>query len=201
MNVEYAEVGAANPELFEYIEALKGHVNEHVGEVYAAMYAPEDPAEGGDDVAVNPVTEPQDPEATAPQYATALETVNVRNSDSIQADKLGQVVVGERIQVQEVRVNGWTRVLYEGKDGYIKSEYLKLDESVSGLEVIGTATATDNVNIRAEASASSQRIGGLANGSSLELLAEENGWCKVNFNGIVGYIKSDFVRIDYAAGQ
>jgi uncharacterized protein YgiM (DUF1202 family) len=76
----------------------------------------------------------------------------VRSSDSEQADKLGKVVGGTKVQVQEVRVNGWTKIVYEGGDGYIKSEYLQMEESAEGLETIGTVTANTNINVRSAAS-------------------------------------------------
>ena len=130
---------------------------------------------------------------TGPIYATATTTVNVRSSDSEQAEKLGKVSGGSRVQVQEVRVNGWTKIIYEGKDGYIKSEYLQLEESADGLETIGTVTATTTVNIRSAANETAERLGVLAGGESLSLIANEDGWCKVNYNGQVGYVKADYV--------
>ena len=33
----------------------------------------------------------------------------------------------------------------------------------------------------------------MVGGDSLELLANENGWCKVIYDGKVGYVKADFV--------
>lgn len=141
------------------------------------------------------VSEPQEPvqEAT-PEYATTTATVNVRNSDSVQADKLGKAPQGTRLQVKEVRINGWTKVVFEGKDGYIKSEYLRFSESVSNQEVIGTVTATTRVNIRAAANESADRLGQLADGESLNLLAVENGWCKVVYNNQIAYVKADYVE-------
>lgn len=204
VNVEYAEVGEANPELFDYIEALRGHVNEEVGVRYAAMMVPTEPDEPGepDEPEVTPTTvDVDEPEEEEPQYAKALETVNVRNSDSIQADRLGQVSAGERVLVQEVRVNGWTRILYEGKDGFIKSEFLQLEENANKMEVIGKVTAIDDVNVRAGAAPSAMKIGGLANGSSLDLLGEENGWCKVNYNGTVGYVKTEYTKVEYTSNH
>ena len=139
--------------------------------------------------------EPQEPvqEAT-PEYATTTATVNVRNSDSVQADKLGKAPQGTRLQVKEVRINGWTKVVFEGKDGFIKSEYLRFSESVSNQEVIGTVTATTRVNIRAAANESADRLGQLADGESLNLLAVENGWCKVVYNNQIAYVKADYVE-------
>lgn len=198
VNTEYNELVEPNVELVQYMQVLHDHLDQRVGEAYAEQYAQQgqdsqgtgndDPEGGGDQP-----PQQSDLVPAGPQYATATTTVNVRNSDSEKADKLGSVSRGSRVQVQEVCVNGWTKILYEGKDGYIMSQYLQLDESAEGLEVIGTVTATVNINVRAAADQNSARIGGLPGGGSLELLAEENGWCKVKFNGQIGYVKSEYV--------
>lgn len=131
--------------------------------------------------------------AVGPQYATANTTVNVRTSDSEQADKMGKVTGGTRVEVQEVRVNGWTKIVYEGQDGYIKSEFLQMEESAAGQQAIGTVTATTSINVRAGAGEDAERLGVLAEGESLELLAVEGEWCKVAYNGAVAYVKAEFV--------
>ncbi len=135
----------------------------------------------------------EQPVVIGPQYAVATTTVNVRSSDSEQADKLGSVNGGTRVEVQEVCVNGWTKIVYEKKDGYIKSEYLQMEESPAGQEVIGKVTANTNINVRSAASQSSERLGLLAAGGSLELLGVEGEWCKVVYNGQVAYVKAEFV--------
>lgn len=146
------------------------------------------PAEGGESQG-----QPEAPTEIGPRYATATTTVNVRSSDSEQADKLGKVAGGDRVQVQEVRVNGWSKIVFEGGDGYIKSEYLHMEESADGQQVIGTVTANENVRIRSAASEEGAQIGLMVGGDALELLAVENGWCKVIYDGKVGYVKADYV--------
>lgn len=200
VNVEYNELMSANPELFEYLGLLGSQVQVSVGEILAARNAeniqPEDTnseEQGGGDETQSQTPVAESPAESGPQYAVATTTVNVRSSDSEQADKLGKVSNGTRVQVQEVRVNGWTKIVYEGKDGYIKSEFLQLEENAAGLEVIGTVTATTNINIRSAASETAERLGMLAGGESLELIANEDGWCKVKYNGQVGYVKADYV--------
>lgn len=200
VNVEYNELMSANPELFEYLGLLGSQVQVSVGEILAARNAENTPNEDenneeqGDGNEGELQTPAEDnPVESGPQYATATTTVNVRSSDSEQADKLGKVTNGTRVQVQEVRVNGWTKIVYEGKDGYIKSEFLQMEEDASGLETIGTVTATTNINVRSAASETSERLGMLAGGESLDLIANEDGWCKVKYNGQVGYVKADYV--------
>lgn len=209
VTVEYNEMMEAKPELLAYLHELGTQVDVAIGVRLAGQVsdgdgepeAGEDPGgeapeggdvppqdEGGD--AQEPVQEPVE---AGPQYATATTTVNVRNSDSEQADKLGKIEGGTRIEVQEVRLNGWSKVVYNGQEGYIKSEYLRMEESTAGAEAIGTVTAIDNVKIRAGASLEAESLGVLSVGESLDLLAEEDGWCKVNFNGRAAYVKAEFV--------
>ncbi len=202
VQVEYNEVITAHPELLTYMQELSAQVNTSVGTVLAQENASNAGESGNTDATENENggdtgTDVQPSEETpvdnGPQYATATTTVNVRSSDSEQADKLGKVTGGSRVQVQEVIANGWTKIVFEGKDGYIKSEYLQMAESAAGQDVIGTVTATTNINVRSAASETADRLGVLAAGESLDLLADENGWCKVKYNGQVGYVKSDYV--------
>lgn len=202
VQVEYNEVITAHPELLTYMQELSAQVNTSVGTVLAQENA-SNAGEGGNtdatenenggDTGTDVQPSEETPVDNGSQYATATTTVNVRSSDSEQADKLGKVTGGSRVQVQEVIANGWTKIVFEGKDGYIKSEYLQMAESAAGQDVIGTVTATTNINVRSAASETADRLGVLAAGESLDLLADENGWCKVKYNGQVGYVKSDYV--------
>lgn len=56
--------------------------------------------------------------------AKATDVVNVRKSDSESADKIGKVQIDEVVLLLEERANGWSKIEYEGGEGYIKSEYL-----------------------------------------------------------------------------
>lgn len=200
VNTEYNDLIRANPDLIRYLSELDNQISVAVGERVArneaaqsAAQTPEDPQPpaGGDE---NQPPAESEPEPAGPQYATATTTVNVRSSDSEQADRLGKVTGGATVQVQEVRLNGWTKIVYEGKDGYIKSEYLQMQESAAGAEVIGTVTATTNINVRASASQSADRLGVLAGGESVDLVENMDGWCKIKYNGQLGYVKSEYVQ-------
>lgn len=197
VNVEYNEFVLENPSLLEYLDEVGKQVDIDYGVALADQnQSGEQPdendesQEGGD----TPET-PAPEEVVTPEYATATTTVNVRSSDSEQADKLGRVTTGDRLKVQEVLVNGWTKVVFEGKDGYIKSDYLEYSESAAGQDVIGTVTANTNINIRASGSETAEKLGMLTGGDSLDLLAVEGDWCKIVFNGQVGYVKAEFVTV------
>jgi len=201
VNAEYNELMEANPQLLAYLGELGVQVDAAVGVRLAELNAPPaqegdsaagegtDPAAGGEEAPADA----QAPVQNTPQSALATTTVNVRNSDSEQADRLGQVEGGTRVQVQEVRANGWTKIVYEGGDGFIKTEYLQMEESAEGQESIGTVTANTNVNVRAAASETAEQVGILVGGDTAELLGTEGDWCKIKFDGKVAYVKAEFV--------
>ena len=203
VNAEYNELMEANPQLLSYLGELGTQVKAAVGVRLAEQNAPaqgegdgqaegaEAPAEGSEAPAETP--DAQAPTESTPQSALATTTVNVRSSDSELADRLGQVEGGTRVQVQEVRANGWTKIVYEGADGYIKSEFLQMEESAEGQEVVGTVTANTNVNVRAAASETAELMGILVGSETAELLGTEGDWCKIRFEGKVGYVKAEFV--------
>ena len=202
ITVEYNELMVDHPEVLQYISELDSQVSIAVGEKLANQVAgetqvaeagtEEGSTDGQDTQSEN--GEQKEAEDQGPQYVTTTTTVNVRSSDSEQADKLGKVSGGTKLQGLEQRPNGWTKVDYEGKEGYIKTEFLQLAESAAGTETIGTVTATTNINVRASASETADRLGVLSGGDSAELVGTEGDWSKIKYNGQIGYVKSEYVQ-------
>ena len=202
ITVEYNELMVDHPEVLQYISELDSQVsiavgeklaNQVAGETQVAEAGTEEGSTDGQDTQTEN-GEQQEAEDQGPQYVTTTTTVNVRSSDSEQADKLGKVSGGTKLQVLEQRPNGWTKVDYEGKEGYIKTEFLQLAESAAGAESIGTVTATTNINVRASASETADRLGVLSGGDSAELVGTEGDWSKIKYNGQIGYVKSEYVQ-------
>ena len=202
ITVEYNELMVDYPEVLQYISELDSQVsiavgeklaNQVAGETQVAEAGTEEGSTDGQDTQTEN-GEQQEAEDQGPQYVTTTTTVNVRSSDSEQADKLGKVSGGTKLQVLEQRPNGWTKVDYEGKEGYIKTEFLQLAESAAGTETIGTVTATTNINVRASASETADRLGVLSGGDSAELVGTEGDWSKIKYNGQIGYVKSEYVQ-------
>lgn len=202
ITVEYNELMVDHPEVLQYISELDSQVSIAVGEKLANQVAgdsqntegenTEGTTDGGQETSTEGGDQPA--EEQGPQYVTTTTTVNVRSSDSEQADKLGKVSSGTKLQLLEQRPNGWTKVDYEGKEGYIKSEFLQTVENAAGAETIGTVTATTNINVRASASETADRLGVLSGGDSADLIGTEGDWSKIKYNGQIGYVKSEYVQ-------
>ena len=202
--VEYNELIAGNSELNDFLVDVKVMTKERVGEMMIArgeeeqaQQPAENPAgEGGSSVAdAGASATPAQPEF--PQKAKVTTKINVRSSDSIEADKKGQIAGGTEVEVLENRANGWTRISFEGSDAYVKTEFLTFPntETVSADAVTGTVTAKENVNIREKADQDSAKLGVAQGGEKLELIEKmDNGWCKIRYNGAAAYVKTEFVE-------
>ena len=55
---------------------------------------------------------------------------------------------------------------------------------------------TDKLNVRAKADAASNSIGVARKGEELSFVSENGSWIQVKFDGQVGFVKEDYVRLD-----
>ena len=222
VQVKYNEVKSADDKLSEFLDNLPDILTAAVGEELAKLEAQANEAaaaeeaasevaeaasEGAEvaEAAEEPVTE------TVVKTVRTTEVVNVRSSDSVTADKVGKAQLGEEYKLLEERVNGWSKIEFEGKEAYIKTEYLEpadVEETVVSQEeeedaqeaadnspTEGTATVTDTVNVRKSASTSAEKLGVCYPGEKLEVIMKQaDGWTKVKYNGATGYIKSEFLE-------
>lgn len=214
--VEYNDLLAEDDELNEYVAYLKEKINEDVGVILAKEETPdaaEEAAEEAEGEAADEETEEPgstDNIVTTVTMVKATDVVNIRTSDSETADKIDKAQIGQEFKLLEQRGNGWSKVEYNGKDAYIKSEYLETvsEETVvdtgsaeaestdadSGT-VSGTVTVKENVKVRTSASTTADSLGTAYVGEKLDLIMKQaDGWTKVKYKGQTAFVKSDYVE-------
>ncbi len=102
--------------------------------------------------------------------------------------------------------NGWLKVLYKEKEGYVCSNYVRyIDDSFTGITVLDwTARVNGNdVAVREKANASSSKLTSLSLGANVRILEEVSGnssscssgiWYKIEYNGSkTGYMCKNYV--------
>ncbi len=100
----------------------------------------------------------------------------------------------EKVIVREAAENGWYRVIYKGMDGYMSGKYLTRSTVVNADFGTGTIRGTD-VRFRAGASTSSKVLGSFHTGASMAVTGVNGPWYRVNYNGTVGYVHSDYMTM------
>ena len=191
-NEEYKELIDSNETVRNYIELMNNEIRGAVGAALASVAS---------ETAVGTETTETVSEDPTILYkdcqAVTTDTMNVRSSDSETADKIGKVTKGTTLDVIEMRVNGWSKIIYEGKEAYVKNDYLEVLEPAeeAGDNVAnGKVTASTTVNVRAKASSSATRIGQVTAGTVLDWIEDvEGGFSKVIYEGKVGYIATEYL--------
>lgn len=56
---------------------------------------------------------------------TVVENVRIRSSASENSEKLGTAYAGEKLELVMKQADGWTKIKYNGRTAYVKSDYVK----------------------------------------------------------------------------
>lgn len=89
--------------------------------------------------------------------------------------------------------SGWTKVKYEGRLGYVSSEYLqdiKPEATTQGLKEV----TTSSLNVRSGANTSYSVVGKLKNGEKIKVISENNEWAKIEYKGKIAYTSSRYLK-------
>lgn len=118
--VQYKELVAADEELSAFLDSLSKQLDQSVSEELAAQNAEESETEAE----TENETETEEEQQSVTQTVAANDVVNIRSSDSETADKLGKAEVGQQFTLLENRGNGWSKIDYNGREAFIKTEFL-----------------------------------------------------------------------------
>ena len=146
-------------------------------------------------------------EANAYVSATAL---RVRENPTTESNVIVKIYNGEPVTVVDTNKvsgpgcdDGWYKIEYDGKTGYVCSTYIKMGTINSSYNSTNyeARVYANSVSVRSYASSSASKITSLLNGTNLrvtETLQAGNGcndpWYKVNYHdNRIGYICSTYV--------
>lgn len=210
--VAYNDMIAEDKTLADFLVNLADEIEKNVGETLARAEESGEIEEENEEPGEAEAEDSNAPEVVVTKVKTT-EVVNIRTSDSETADKLGKAAVGDEFKLLETKGNGWSKIEYNGKEAYIKSDFLEASETETASEnneedtstqqadneqtttTSGTVTVKENVRIRAGASEKSEKIATAYAGQKLEVIMKQaDGWTKIKYNGKTAYVKSDYVE-------
>ena len=144
--------------------------------------------------------------------------LNVRSGAGTTYPVTGSIRLGSKVTMYE-NTNGFYKIIYGGKTGYISSLYVK----VTGQKTInpnstspvtkppstpavipelkstgmGTITASDFLSVRKTASLGNDSfaIGKMYPNEKVEIYGEQDGFYRIKFSGQVGYIYKSYVSV------
>ena len=138
---------------------------------------------------------------------TASDYVNLRAGESTGAQVLGTAPAGAVLTVFS-RSGNWAKVQYNALSAYVHTNYISAitqsypDSNLSSGDETASIRTDDggSVNLRAEASTTSQILGSLAYGTQVTVLSDDGSWSYVTTGGMTGYVMSAYLR-DPDAGK
>ncbi len=197
--------------------------NEDLGKFAQAMLEAQKEAESSSETQETDTAAEVDntKELSEPVKTTVNDGIRIREGHSTDSRMLATIISGTEVKVYASYEDGWSKIEYSGTVGFCKTEFLTSTEGVPMLPVEtqteepaqetqdgeepanndASVTAVnkkmqfkESVRIRAERSTDSER---LATGYTRELVEVienySDGWSKINYNGVVGYCKTEFL--------
>ena len=221
VDVQYKEAISADENLNTFLAEYPDKIKTSVGVALAQLetQSSEESTDEASEDETSAATEEPAQSQVVNQKVRTISTVNVRSSDSEEADKIGKAEEGTELTRVEEKINGWSKVIYEGKEAYIKSDFLEViagetgdatlantenieaenneaaDNGTTGNETTTsgkTVKAKTNVTVRNSASKSADAIGTAKEGDSYNVLGTEGEWYKIEYNGQPGYVKAEY---------
>ena len=136
--------------------------------------------------------------------AVTADSLRLRSEAGTDSETLDMAPKGAEVTVEEDVGDGWYKVTYGGKVGYMSGEWLRItlaDGTVIGAKPTplaeepeqqrGLVTA-DVLNIRGEASTESEKVGTLKAGMVVDILSDlGNGWYQVDG----GYVSAEYITL------
>ncbi|EJQ45347.1 hypothetical protein IEQ_04521 [Bacillus cereus BAG6X1-2] len=141
---------------------------------------------------------------TGGTYVVNATSLRVRTGPAAYHSVIGGVLNGTTLNVVGSE-NGWFKVSYQGKAGYVSSEFVKFvkggtttpeqpKQPEQPSQAIGDYYINASaLNVRSGEGTNYRIIGALPQGQKVQVISENSGWSKINYNGQTGYIGTRFL--------
>ena len=92
----------------------------------------------------------------------------------------------------------WTCVQYQNTMGYVQTKYLSTAASTQG-NTAKVVTPSGALNLRGLPSTGGKILAQINPGEEVNVLRAEADWCRISYDGMVGYVKTEFLQ--FASGM
>ena len=163
---------------------------EAAAEVSAEAPAPEAPAREKTESAA-----PAQPVSSTSVLAVGVvaDSVRLRAAANTGSAILAELNRGTAVSILG-RQDGWYKVNYDGKTGYMSADYVTARSSAGDLRCVARVIS-DGLNLRSGAAASGAVLATASRGEYVDVSGFENGWFRVQYSGKTGYMSGDHLTL------
>ena len=141
-------------------------------------------------------------------FAQCSEYLNVRASADQEGELVGIIPNDGIMEILDVDEHGWYLVKSGNVKGYVASQFVATGSEADKIAATAGYTTAEvgaiSLNVRAEASDTSEVVGAVEEKEEVEVVADYGDWIKVVLdNGIYGYVSHDYVYVstEYRMGE
>ncbi|MCX0378687.1 SH3 domain-containing protein [Clostridium perfringens] len=133
--------------------------------------------------------------------------LNMRSGPGSNYGVIGTLRNNDKVEIIK-EVDGWYEIKFNGKVGYVSSQYIKIVDNESSEEKPvepekpsvsvnkqGVVKVNSALNMRSGPGSNYGVIGTLRNNDKVEIIKEVDGWYEIKFNGKVGYVSSQYIKV------
>ncbi|MBM7583382.1 SpoIID/LytB domain protein [Caldicoprobacter guelmensis] len=157
-------------------------------------------------------------------YGTVKVTtsLNIRQGPGTQYKRIGGLAPNTRVQILR-EVGDWYEVKAGNLQGYVHRDYVILEnaQQPSGSSSGGdqgqqppvdppvppnnerkyAVVTASTLNVRSGPSTKNHKIGMVVKGNKLIVLEKSGEWYKIEYNGLIGYVHGDYIRLESSSAQ
>ena len=130
---------------------------------------------------------------------TTSSAVNFRTEATTSSESMGKLNDGTRVAILD-EIDGWYKVAYDGKTGYMSSDYV-VSQPIMNIECGGAKVTTSVLNVRSGPGTENSIVTKLYEGNVAKIIGINNAWFKVQYGGQTGYVSPDYVEIVKYSGS
>jgi cell wall-associated NlpC family hydrolase len=124
--------------------------------------------------------------------------VNFRKGPGTNYSSINKLNKGYKVEYIET-VGSWIKIKYNGVEGFVHGDYVSGSSNNNEVGTDNTIKSTkevtgNKVNFRKGPGTNHAVITSLSKGTKVGVISESNGWSKINYNGTIGYMSSNYLK-------
>ncbi|USK62196.1 N-acetylmuramoyl-L-alanine amidase [Peribacillus asahii] len=145
--------------------------------------------------------------ATHEQATVTANTLNLRSNPSTKSSILGKLHKNNKIEIKNEK-NGWSQIIYQNKQGWVSSTYIKKEKVKSTGATLAQKTISyavviaNKLNLRTSSSTNSKVITSLVKNTKVTVLSVKGSWSQVRTpSNQVGWVANTYLTESKSASK
>ena len=133
-------------------------------------------------------------------YGTGIVTADslrMRSQPNTTSEVITKAPEGSEVELLSAEENGWYKVSYKGKEGYMSADWIKVVTVAGEAEQKTTGVVNEGpLNVRSGPGTKYDRVGSLKEGAVVTIVETSGNWYKITCGNVSGFVSAKYVTVD-----